>query len=74
MIYVAGNGSCTAEIPTRADLHRARSSCGNAYVSGTYAKPLTIAAANDIIVKPTSSAVAGGRQHHPARAPSRRSA
>ena len=55
VIYVAGNGSCTPEIPTRAT-YTDSVSCGNAYVSGTYAKPLTIAAANDIIVKPTSSA------------------
>ena len=27
--------------------------CGNVYVSGTYATPLTIAAANDVIVRPT---------------------
>ena len=43
------------------------SGCGNVYVSGTYAKPLTIAAANDVIIKPTSSAVAERQQHHAGR-------
>ncbi len=54
VVYVAGNGSCTAEIPTRA-AYTESANCGNVYVSGSYALPLTIAAANDIIVKPTSS-------------------
>ena len=30
-----------------------RSTCGNVYVSGTYSKSLTIAAANDVIIRPT---------------------
>jgi hypothetical protein len=55
VLYVAGNGSCTAEIPTAA-VYTEQDTCGNAYVSGTYSKPLTIAAANDVIVWPTSSA------------------
>jgi hypothetical protein len=55
VIYVANNGSCEAEIPTAADYDEP-SSCGNVYLSGTYSQPLTIAAQNDVIVKPTSSA------------------
>jgi hypothetical protein len=30
--------------------------CGNAYVSGNYNKPLTIAAGNDVIIRPTVGA------------------
>jgi len=55
VLYVAGNGSCTAEIPTAA-VYNEQDTCGNVYVSGTYSKPLTIAAFNDVIVWPTSSA------------------
>ena len=47
--------TCEPEIPTAADYNEP-SSCGNVYVSGTYSKPLTIAAANDMIVRPTSAA------------------
>jgi hypothetical protein len=56
VLYVAnGAGSCTPEVPTDAR-YGEQSTCGNVYVSGTYSKPLTIAAANDVIVWPTSSA------------------
>jgi Tfp pilus assembly protein PilX len=55
VVYVANSGSCEGEIPTAADYDEP-STCGNVYVSGTYSQSLTIAAANDIIVAPTSSA------------------
>ena len=54
VLYVKNGNSCTGEIPTAADYNEP-SGCGNVYVSGTYAKPLTIAAANDVIVRPTSA-------------------
>jgi len=53
VIYVDNaSASCDGEIPTRANYDEA-TSCGNVYVSGTYSQPLTIAAANDVIVAPT---------------------
>jgi hypothetical protein len=55
VVYVANGGSCQGEIPTAADYDEPPT-CGNVYVSGTYSQSLTIAAANDIIVAPTSSA------------------
>jgi hypothetical protein len=54
VVYVANSGSCEGEIPTAADYDEP-STCGNVYVSGTYSQSLTIAAANDIIIAPTSS-------------------
>jgi hypothetical protein len=55
VVYVAGDGACEPESPTLADYDEA-ATCGNVYVSGTYAKSLTIAAANDVIIKPTAAA------------------
>ena len=55
VLYVKSGGTCTGEIPTDADYDESVS-CGNVYVSGTYAKPLTIAAANDVIIRPTAGA------------------
>ena len=61
VLYVKNNGACTGEIPTDADYDEPVA-CGNVYVSGTYANPLTIAAANDVIVRPTDRRdVADGR-------------
>ena len=54
VLYVKNNGACTGEIPTDADYDEPFA-CGNVYVSGTYSKSLTIAAANDVIVRPTSA-------------------
>jgi hypothetical protein len=53
VIYVDHNGTCTSgyvreqTYPTGVTEER---TCGNAWVSGNYAKDLTIAAANDVIV------------------------
>jgi hypothetical protein len=56
VLYVDnGATACTPEVPTDADYSEG-SSCGNVYVSGTYAKSLTIASRGDIIVKPTLNA------------------
>ena len=55
VLYVKNNGACTGEIPTDADYDEPFA-CGNVYVSGTYSKPLTIAAANDVIIRPTVGA------------------
>jgi hypothetical protein len=55
VLYVANNGACNGEIPTDADYDESVV-CGNAYVSGNYNKPLTIAAGNDVIVRPTIGA------------------
>ena len=55
VLYVKNNGACTGEIPTEAR-YLESVACGNVYVSGEYSKPLTIAAANDVIVRPTEGA------------------
>jgi hypothetical protein len=55
VLYVKNNGACNGEIPTDADYDEPVA-CGNVYVSGTYSKPLTIAAANDVIIRPTVGA------------------
>jgi hypothetical protein len=54
VLYVKNNGACNGEIPTDADYDEPFS-CGNVYVSGAYSKPLTIAAANDVVVRPTKN-------------------
>jgi hypothetical protein len=55
VLYVKSGGACTGEIPTDADYDESVA-CGNVYISGTYAKPLTVAAANDVIIRPTAGA------------------
>jgi hypothetical protein len=55
VLYVDNAGACIGEFPTDANYDES-SACGNVYVSGSYGKSLTIAARNDIIVKPTSGA------------------
>jgi hypothetical protein len=52
VLYVKNNGACTGEYPTAAK-YTESATCGNVYVSGTYGQSLTIAAANDVIVRPT---------------------
>jgi hypothetical protein len=52
VIYVKNNGACTPEYPTAAK-YAESANCGNVYVSGTYSQSLTIAAANDVIIRPT---------------------
>jgi hypothetical protein len=54
VLYVKNGNSCDPEFPTAANYDEP-SGCGNVYVSGTYSKPLTIAAANDVIIRPTAS-------------------
>jgi hypothetical protein len=56
VLYVDHDGSCTPEVPVVATYGES-SACGNVYVSGTYSKSLTIAARNDIIIRPTLGAV-----------------
>jgi Tfp pilus assembly protein PilX len=55
VIYVKGIGACTTASPRVAD-YKESPGCGNLYVSGTYSHSMTLAAANDIIVKPTDPA------------------
>jgi hypothetical protein len=55
VIYVHGIGACTSISPRVADYSDSKA-CGNLYVSGSYTHSMTLAAANDIIVKPTDSA------------------
>jgi Tfp pilus assembly protein PilV len=55
VLYVKNNGACNGEIPTDANYDEPNA-CGNIYVSGSYAKSLTIAAANDVIIRPTIGA------------------
>jgi hypothetical protein len=59
VLYVqTGAGGCTTKPPILADYNES-SSCGNAYVSGTYSANLTIAAENDVIVAPTLNSAPG---------------
>jgi hypothetical protein len=52
VMYIKNNGACTGEYPIEA--HYTESvTCGNVYVSGTYTTSMTIAAANDVIIRPT---------------------
>jgi hypothetical protein len=60
VLYVANNGACNGEIPTDANYDESNG-CGNVYVSGTYSSSLTIAAANDVIVRPTIGATLNAR-------------
>jgi hypothetical protein len=60
VLYVKNRGACKGEIPTEADYDEPVA-CGNVYVSGIYGKPLTIAAANDVIVRPTDGATLTGK-------------
>jgi hypothetical protein len=68
VLYVqTGAGGCTTKPPILAD-YAESSSCGNAYVSGTYSANLTIAADNDVIISqpprptPTSPAWPDGSE------------
>ncbi|HWK27942.1 MAG TPA: hypothetical protein VNS09_15360 [Solirubrobacter sp.] len=54
VLYVRNNGACATDPPTAAAYNEA-STCGNIYVSGTYSRSLTIAAANDVIIAPTNT-------------------
>jgi hypothetical protein len=54
VIYVKSGGVCTTKTPRAAD-YLETNTCGNVYVSGTYTQSMTIAAENDIIVKPTTN-------------------
>jgi hypothetical protein len=59
VLYVqTGAGGCTTKPPILAD-YAESSSCGNAYVSGTYSGNLTIATDNDIIISPPRNNPAG---------------
>jgi hypothetical protein len=56
VIYVDNDaGSCTPEFAIQAK-YTEDAACGNVYVSGTYAKSLTIASRGDIIIRPTLGA------------------
>ena len=58
VLYVKNNGACNGEYPTEAAYQIDKQlTCGDVYVSGTYTSSLTIAAANDVIIRPT----AGGK-------------
>jgi hypothetical protein len=54
VVYVATDKTCDGEAPTAADYNEPVT-CGNVYVSGTYGRPLTIAAENDVIIAPTDN-------------------
>lgn len=56
VIYVRSNtGGCGSPPPPQSATYSEPSSCGNVYVSGTYTQSMTIAAANDIIIRPTGA-------------------
>jgi hypothetical protein len=60
VIYVSnGAGGCPSTSPQVAD-YAEGSGCGNAYVSGTYSKSLTIGSENDIVVAPAPPSYTSG--------------
>jgi hypothetical protein len=59
VIYVKSNvGGCGTTPAILAD-YNDLASCGNVYISGTYARNLTVASDNDVIVAPTDSTAPG---------------
>jgi hypothetical protein len=58
------NGTCTQQVPTAQtytyNTYSESTACGNLYVSGTYSASMTLAAANDIIIKPNNANCTGG--------------
>jgi hypothetical protein len=65
VVYVDGDKNsaglplaCTTKPPTSTDYSDSKA-CGNLYVDGTYSRSMTLAAANDIIVKPSTIASSG---------------
>jgi hypothetical protein len=57
VIFVDNTPSCNLVYPSSVSYTEDDSGCGNVYVSGYYtSKSLTIAAANDVIIAPTSGA------------------
>jgi hypothetical protein len=60
VIYVRNNtGNCGTQPPPSNATYAEPSSCGNLYVSGTYTSSLTLAAANDIILRPPTGSSNG---------------
>lgn len=59
VVYVA-NGACSTPYTPFETTYPETSTCGNAYVSGSYSGQLTIAAANDIIVNGNVKNSGGG--------------
>ena len=70
VIYVKTGSGCGTLIPPSGATYTEPASCGNLYVNGTYSSSMTLAAQNDIIVKPdtttatsTSLTKASGSDH-----------
>ena len=56
VIYVENRtGGCGSQPPPAAATYAEPNTCGNLYVSGTYTKSMTLASANDVIIKPYAS-------------------
>jgi Tfp pilus assembly protein PilX len=62
VLYVKNNGACTGEYPTAAR-YTESVNCGNVYVSGTYSTSMTIAAANDVIIRPTAGGMLSNKSN-----------
>ena len=61
VIYVANrSGGCGSQPPPVTATYNEPNSCGNLYVSGTYTKSMTLATANDVIIKPYGSSSTNG--------------
>jgi hypothetical protein len=64
VVYVDSDGSCTQQPPTAQtytyNTYTESTACGNLYVSGSYSDSLTLAADNDIIIKPYNTNCTGG--------------
>jgi hypothetical protein len=66
VVYVDNdpNGTCNQQVPTAQtytyNTYTESTACGNLYVSGTYSTSLTLATANDIIIKPNNTNCTGG--------------
>jgi Tfp pilus assembly protein PilX len=62
VLYVKNNGACTGEYPTAAK-YTESIACGNLYISGTYSTSLTVAAANDVIIRPTAGGLLSNKSN-----------
>jgi hypothetical protein len=56
VLYVQNrSGGCGSQPPPSNATYAEPSTCGNLYISGTYTSSMTLAAANDIIIRPPAS-------------------
>ena len=66
VIYVKTGTGCGTLIPPISATYTEPASCGNLYVSGTYTSSVTLAAQNDIIIKPDTTTATSANLTKPA--------